>query len=95
MTAHLLRSWVAELGTACWCVHYAKRLLETLFVHRFSKGTMPLFNIFKNSGYYWGFAAYVAYFVCHPLYTPPRLGTLQVRVHFLTALFDRPSGVDP
>lgn len=32
---------------------------------------MPLFNIFKNSGYYWGFAAFVAYHVNHPLYTSP------------------------
>lgn len=32
---------------------------------------MPLFNIFKNSMYYWGFAAGVGYFLVHPLYTAP------------------------
>jgi very-long-chain enoyl-CoA reductase len=32
---------------------------------------MPIFNLFKNCGYYWGFAAYVAYFVNHPSYTAP------------------------
>ena len=32
---------------------------------------MPIFNLFKNCCYYWSFAAYVAYFVNHPLYTAP------------------------
>lgn len=67
-----------SLGAACWSFHYAKRILETIFVHRFSHSTMPMFNLFKNCGYYWGFTAFVSYFVNHPKYTPPAFGDLQI-----------------
>lgn len=68
----------AHLGAACWTFHYAKRILETIFVHRFSHSTMPLFNLFKNCSYYWGFTAFISYFVNHPKYTPPSYGHLQI-----------------
>jgi len=64
-------STTAHIAAAAWTAHYAKRLLETIFVHRFSNATMPIMNLFKNCGYYWGFAAYVSYHVNHPLYTSP------------------------
>ncbi|VDK56577.1 unnamed protein product [Anisakis simplex] len=66
------------LAVMCWSVHYAKRLYETQFVHRFSNATMPRFNLFKNCCYYWGFCAYVSYFINHPLYTPASFGTVQI-----------------
>lgn len=53
-----------------WSFHYAKRIFETFFVHRFSHATMPVFNLFRNCSYYWFFGAFVSYFVNHPLYTP-------------------------
>ena len=65
------RSQATHLAAAAWSFHYAKRLLETVFVHRFSNATMPLGNLFKNCSYYWGFAAYIGYHLNHPLYTSP------------------------
>ena len=61
----------AHIAAGAWTFHYVKRLLETVFVHRFSNATMPITNLFKNCSYYWGFAAYIAYHVNHPLYTSP------------------------
>jgi len=69
---------VVKLACACWTAHYLKRILETLYVHRFSKATMPLMNLFKNCGYYFGFTAFIAYFINHPLYMPPSFGTVQI-----------------
>lgn len=64
-------AYVVHIAALCWSIHYAKRILETIFVHRFSHATMPIMNLFKNCSYYWGFAAFVSYHVNHPLYTPP------------------------
>jgi len=58
-----------QLAFGCFTFHYIKRILETIFIHRFSHGTMPIMNLFRNCGYYWGFAAFMSYFINHPLYT--------------------------
>ncbi|XP_065904205.1 very-long-chain enoyl-CoA reductase-like [Dysidea avara] len=69
---------VVHLAAICWSFHYIKRLLETVFVHRFSHATMPIANLFRNCGYYWSFGAFISYFINHPLYTPPCYGTPQI-----------------
>lgn len=70
------RAPVQTLACLYWIFHYAKRIFETFYVHKFSHATMPLRNLFKNCTYYWIFAAFVSYFVNHPLYTaPPRVQT--------------------
>ncbi|XP_013783850.1 very-long-chain enoyl-CoA reductase-like [Limulus polyphemus] len=69
---------VVHLAAMCWSIHYCKRIIETLFVHRFSHGTMPIKNLFKNCSYYWLFGLYIGYYINHPLYMPPMFGDLQM-----------------
>lgn len=62
---------VQKIAFYAWMAHFVKRELETLFVHQFSKGTMPLRNIFKNCAYYWSFAFLVGYYINRPDFSPP------------------------
>lgn len=68
----------AHLACVAYLFHFGKRVLETQYVHRFSHGTMPIQNIFKNCSYYWIFACAIAYYINHPLYTPAMYGDAQV-----------------
>uniref|UniRef100_A0A3B3HR21 Trans-2,3-enoyl-CoA reductase-like n=1 Tax=Oryzias latipes TaxID=8090 RepID=A0A3B3HR21_ORYLA len=76
---------VVTMACVCHTFHYLKRLIETIFVHRFSHGSMPLRTIVKNCLYYWGFSAWLAYYINHPLYTPPSYG--EVQVHYAMVIF--------
>ncbi|CAH8601165.1 unnamed protein product [Schistosoma curassoni] len=74
--------YLRRVALACWSGHYIKRLLETVFVHRFSHATMPLRNLFVNCSYYFGFALFISYFTNHHLYTPPTFGHTQIVIGF-------------
>jgi very-long-chain enoyl-CoA reductase len=65
---------IQTMFVVLFLAHFVKREFETLFVHKFSRPTMPLRNLFKNCAYYWSFAAVIGYFLCHPQYVPPTHG---------------------
>ena len=62
-------SSVASTGALLWCLHFVKRELETFFVHKFSRETMPLQNLFKNCAHYWLAAVYVGWPLCSPQFS--------------------------
>ncbi|KAI0124853.1 3-oxo-5-alpha-steroid 4-dehydrogenase [Xylariales sp. AK1849] len=49
-----------QLTFACILAHFAKREFETMFVHKFSASTMPVWNVFRNSFFYWAVAGVLA-----------------------------------
>lgn len=78
---------VQEIALGLVLAHYVKREIETVFVHRFSSGTMPLFNIFKNSTHYWVLSGLLlAAAIYRPALGRVALdGTVQANPLFLTA----------
>lgn len=72
---------------AMFQLHFLKREYETLFVHKFSANTMPAFNIFRNSAFYWLLAGLLS--ALH-IYAPGSLSArdeLTPLDYFGTALF--------
>ncbi|RNF23314.1 3-oxo-5-alpha-steroid 4-dehydrogenase [Trypanosoma conorhini] len=63
--------YTQKLFISLFTAHFVKRELESLFVHKFSHATMPRRNIVRNCAYYWAFALFIGYVLCHPQYTEP------------------------
>jgi very-long-chain enoyl-CoA reductase len=54
-----------QLTMLMWVLHFAKRVFEVLFVHTFSRRSLPIFSITGNSAlknclYYWAFSVTMA-----------------------------------
>ncbi|XP_009999185.1 PREDICTED: very-long-chain enoyl-CoA reductase-like [Chaetura pelagica] len=58
----------------------------TVFLTEYA-GPLLIYLLFYNCTYYWGFAAWMAYYINHPLYTPPAYGDEQVKVALAVFLF--------
>ncbi|KAH8907059.1 hypothetical protein BR93DRAFT_927916 [Coniochaeta sp. PMI_546] len=63
---------VQWLVFALFQLHFIKRELETMFLHKFSANTMPAWNIFRNSFFYWVSAGLVA---AYDVYAPGSLSS--------------------
>uniref|UniRef100_A0A2K6JZB4 Trans-2,3-enoyl-CoA reductase-like n=1 Tax=Rhinopithecus bieti TaxID=61621 RepID=A0A2K6JZB4_RHIBE len=85
-SARRLRHPVVHLACFCHCIHYIRYLLETLFVHKVSAGHTPLKNLITSCAFYWGFTSWIAYYINHPLYTPPSFGNRQITVSAINFL---------
>uniref|UniRef100_A0A2K6PA21 Trans-2,3-enoyl-CoA reductase-like n=1 Tax=Rhinopithecus roxellana TaxID=61622 RepID=A0A2K6PA21_RHIRO len=102
-SAGRLRHPVVHLACFCHCIHYIRYLLETLFVHKVSAGHTPLKNLITSCAFYWGFTSWIAYYINHPLYTPPSFGNRQITVsainfliceagnHFINVMLSHPN----
>ena len=63
-----------KMGLLMILGHYAKRILETLFVHRFANDTMPLKYVFRNCIHYWLYMNFTSYCVMMPMQNKRKLG---------------------
>ncbi|XP_062905263.1 trans-2,3-enoyl-CoA reductase-like isoform X1 [Mobula hypostoma] len=72
------RPLVVHLACLCHSLHYIKQILETLFLHNFSDENTALKMMLKGCAFYWGFTTWMAYYINHPLYTPPSFGNRQI-----------------
>jgi very-long-chain enoyl-CoA reductase len=50
----------ALLAVLMWCFHFARRSIESAWVHRYSKPQVPAGDMVVEYIYYWGFAAWIA-----------------------------------
>jgi very-long-chain enoyl-CoA reductase len=77
-----------KIGLALVVGHFIKRELETMFLHRFSNDSMPIFNLIKNSFHYWVlFGVLNMYYFLHPDYKPPKWSQSKKFMYGVAGLF--------
>ncbi|EAN30497.1 3-oxo-5-alpha-steroid 4-dehydrogenase family protein [Theileria parva strain Muguga] len=87
-TEPLIRYCSQKCGFVMLMFHFLKREFETFFVHRFSKETMPIKNLFTNCFHYWVLCAIgIGYYLFHPNYRPVLFFTRGAEKIILFALF--------
>jgi len=59
-----------NVALICWTFHFAKRVLESAFIHKFGGDFIGISFLIKNCCYYWGFGLFIGFFTNHPLFTP-------------------------
>lgn len=73
---YIYKNGDSPLSTTQWLsfgmiiAHFLKREYETLFVHKFSANTMPVFNLVKNFSFYCGLSGFLA---AYDIYSPASL----------------------
>jgi very-long-chain enoyl-CoA reductase len=70
---YIYKNATGDMSTTQWLscgmilLHFLKREYETIFVHKFSANTLPVYNVFKNSAHYWITSGLLcAYAICSP-----------------------------
>jgi len=59
------------LPVVLWALHFLRRALESLWLHRYSKPRFPLGDALVEYAYYWGFGAWMAWSLSA---APPAIG---------------------
>ncbi|KAI1781202.1 3-oxo-5-alpha-steroid 4-dehydrogenase-domain-containing protein [Hypoxylon cercidicola] len=66
-------SFAQQAGFAMIILHFIKRELETLFLHKFSANTMPFNYVFRNSFFYWAAAGLLGALELYAPFSPAAL----------------------